>query len=315
MKAVFFATAQPMLVLFVCMLIGFALRRLRLTPDNTATVLSRLETWVILPALNLTTFMKYCTPSSLRENSAVILYSAGLILLAVGIAILLSRFFAGKGYERGIYQYALTFGNYGFMGNALVPVILGEEYLYLYMLFTIPLVVVGYTWGMAILTPREKKENILKKLFNPTFCSVTLGIILGLTGVSEYIPGFVSTSLSNLGSCMGPLAMVLTGFIVGSYPFGKLLRQKRVYVATALRLLVLPAIFLVGLKLLGAGEVTMKLCFFAYATPLGLNTVVFPAAYGGDTTTGAAMATISHTLCVVSIPLMYALLTLLVGGA
>ena len=46
-----------------------------------------------------------------------------------------------------------------------------------------------------------------------------------------------------------------------------------------------------------------------------LNTVVFPAAYGGDPTIGAAMATVSHTLCVASIPLMYSLLTLLIGGA
>ena len=41
------------------------------------------------------------------------------------------------------------------------------------------------------------------------------------------------------------------------------------------------------------------------ATPMGLNTIVFPAAYGGDTETGASMAMISHTLSVVTIPLMY----------
>ena len=52
--------------------------------------------------------------------------------------------------------------------------------------------------------------------------------------------------------------------------------------------------------------------FFA-AMPLGLNTVVFPEAYGGNPETGASMALISHTLCIVSIPLMYALMTLLFG--
>ena len=36
-----------------------------------------------------------------------------------------------------------------------------------------------------------------------------------------------------------------------------------------------------------------------------------PAAYGGDTSTGASMAMISHTLCVITIPLMYALLLML----
>ena len=36
--------------------------------------------------------------------------------------------------------------------------------------------------------------------------------------------------------------------------------------------------------------------------------MVVPAAYGGDTRTGAAMATISHAACIITIPLLYALL-------
>jgi hypothetical protein len=43
--------------------------------------------------------------------------------------------------------------------------------------------------------------------------------------------------------------------------------------------------------------------------------VVFPEAYGGDPKTGASMAMISHTMCVVTIPLMYSLLTLVFGPA
>lgn len=315
MKAVFLATLSPMLMLFVCILIGYLLNRLRLAPDNTATVLSKLATWVLCPCLNLTTFMKYCTPESFLRHGKMLLYSALVLAVAVGLATVLSLLFAKKGYSRNIYQYALVFANYGFMANAIVPVILGEEALYVYMLFTLPMIVVGYTWGAAILIPHKETGNPWKRLLNPTFFSVALGLVLGLTGTAKYVPGFLQNAFSGLGSCTGVVAMVLTGFLIGSYPLGQLLRQKKVYVASILRLFVLPAIFLTGLKLLGADELTMKLCFFAYATPLGLNTVVFPAAYGGDPTIGAAMATVSHTLCVASIPLMYSLLTLLVGGA
>ena len=59
------------------------------------------------------------------------------------------------------------------------------------------------------------------------------------------------------------------------------------------------------LKLLGTNDEIMTLALIAFATPLGLNTIVFPAAYGGDTKTGAAMAVISHTLSVITIPFMY----------
>ena len=41
--------------------------------------------------------------------------------------------------------------------------------------------------------------------------------------------------------------------------------------------------------------------------PLGLNTVVFPAAYGGDTTPGAGMALVSHLILVITIPVMFSI--------
>ena len=59
------------------------------------------------------------------------------------------------------------------------------------------------------------------------------------------------------------------------------------------------------LKFIGAGKEIMTMALFAFAAPLGLNTIVFPAAYGGDTKTGASMAMISHTLSVVTLPIMY----------
>ena len=55
------------------------------------------------------------------------------------------------------------------------------------------------------------------------------------------------------------------------------------------------------------------LTFFATAPALGLNTVIFPEAYGGNPETGASMAMISHTLCVITIPLLYALMVALFG--
>ena len=81
--------------------------------------------------------------------------------------------------------------------------------------------------------------------------------------------------------------------------------MKKVYVVTFLRLVAIPAILMVILKLFGTSEEIMTLALIAFATPLGLNTIVYPAAYGGDTKTGAAMALISNALGVITIPLMY----------
>ena len=300
----FKATLSPMLVMFLCMLIGFGANKLKLAPDNTATVLSKLENYFFVPALIINTFMKYCTVQSVSENYQLILYSAIALVIAIVIALPLSKVFArDDAYKRNIYKYALAFGNFSFMGNAIVPAIMGDKMLYNYMLYILPLNVAVYTWGVIILIPRGNNSgSALKNLLNPIFVSIIIGALLGLTGAAEYVP-----------SCMGPLAMILTGFVIGGYNIVGLLKNKAVYIATALRLIVLPLLFMVILHFIGADKGALYLTLIAFGTPLGLNTVVFPAAYGGDTSTGASMAMISHTLCVITIPLMYALLTAFVS--
>ncbi len=310
MTQVFTATLSPMLMMFACMVIGFILNKKKLCPDNTTTVLSKLETYVLAPALTINTFSKYCTVASLSAQYKMILYCLLALAVAIALSFLLAPAFTGKGYNRNIYRYALTFGNFGFMGNAIVPAIFGDEALYSYMLFTLPLSLAVYTWGIASLIPKTNgNQNPLKNLLNPSVFAVVIGAVIGLTGIYDYVPNFVFSTLSSLGACMGPIAMVLTGFLIGNYSFKSLLSDKKIYIAAVLRLFILPALFVILLKLLGADNTTLIMCLFGFATPLGLNTVVFPAAYGGDTATGASMAMISHTVCVVTIPVMYALLT------
>lgn len=310
---IFKATLSPMMVMFLCIIIGLVLNKKKLLPENAATVLSKLENFVLVPCLILNTFIKYCTVTSLKQQYKLIIYSIIAVLIAIALAYLLSPLFEKDSYKKNVYRYALTFGNFGFMGNAIVPQILGEEVLYEYLLFTLPFNLAVYTWGIIILTPKsEKSKNPLVNLLNPIVIAMALGIILGLLGIEKHMPDFVMTTIGNLSACMGPLAMVLTGFVIGDYNIPKLLTNKKVYIATLLRLFIFPALFIALLLLFGADNKVMTLALFAFATPLGMNTVVFPAAYGQDTSTGASMAMISHTLSVITIPIMYSLFTLII---
>lgn len=318
MLSTFSATLSPMLVMFLCMIIGFIAKKKSLIPDNSDSTISKLENYIFVPALIFSTFSTYCTISSLKEQYNLIFYS----LIALGIALLisipLSKSFAKDNYyTRNIYKYALTFGNFSFMGNAIVPIILGsidEQILYKYLLYTLPLQIAVYTWGVIILIPKgETKQNPLKNLLHPVFIAIVLGVTFGLTGLTKLLPVFITTTIDYCKACMAPLAMILTGFVIGGYSLKELLQNKKVYIATALRLFFIPTLLLIIVKLLGGSDTAMVLTLFAFATPLGLNTVVFPAAYGGETKTGASMAMISHLLCIVTIPLMYTVLSMLFG--
>lgn len=308
MSMVFRSTITPMLMMFTCIMIGYVLNKLKLLPENADTVLAKTETYVLVPALNISTFMNYCTVESLTFYGSFLMASVILIAAAITIARPLSGLFSKDSYQRNIYKYALTFGNFGFLGNAIVPIILGEEFLYPYLLFTLPLNAMCYIWGLSLLVPAGNENNIFRNLLNPCVISIGIGAVLGLTGAQPVIPSFIKLALSNLSSCMGPIAMILTGFVAAKYRIGELLSKPFVYLATLFRLILLPVAFLAALLLLKTKPLIIQMCLFAYATPLGMNTVVFPTAYNKDASTGASMALISHTLCVLTIPLLYSVL-------
>lgn len=314
MLETFIATLNPMLVMFACIVIGFVLRKSGVAPENTGTVLSKVENYSFMPAQVFVTFMNYCTVESLSENYRYILYSIVCIAVSMLMGVPLSRAFSRDGKNRGVYAYALVFANFGFLGNSVVPQILGEEYLYPYLLFTLPVNTWAYLWGVSQMVPAKQGGAAWKRLLNPVIIGLFSGAIVGLTGIGRLLPAFVTSTLDSLSACMGPVAMLLTGFIIGGYDVRELLRDKKVYVMTLLRLTVLPAVLLVIVYLLGADLAVMTMVLVAFGAALGLNSVVIPAAYGQDTRPGASMAMVSHVAAVISIPLIYALLTMLMEG-
>lgn len=312
---IFYKTLEQMLLMFVLMLTGFILRKKSILPDNSNITMSKMETFIFVPAMNLFIQMSKCTIKTFTENWVLILYGFVTVLCAMALAYPVSRLFVKDpdSYQRNVYKYALTFGNYGFMGNFIVQGVWGDDVLAEYLLFTFGVGIFCSSWGLYILIPKDKSDglaaNLKKGLLTPPMISLFLGIAIGLSGLTRFIPTFFMNALQSASNCQGPVAMVLAGFVVGGYNFRELLTNKGVYVATALRLIVIPGALMLILKALapylGTTEQIMTLALITYATPLGLNTIVYPSAYGGETKTGASMAMISHTLSVITIPLMY----------
>lgn len=314
---IFNLTLSQMLMMFTLILVGLVLRRKTNISENAGTVMAKLETFVFVPALSLFTQMTKCTVENFKQNASLMLYGFVIVLFAILISYPLSKLFVKKqkgesmeiSYQRNIYKYALTFGNYGFMGNFIALGVWGNDFFYKYSLFTFLIGIVCYSWGLYILIPKEHNvgiiNNLKKGLINPPVIGLLIGMFIGLCGLTKFVPQFMITALDNAGKCQGPVAMVLAGFIIGGYNLKELLKNKKVYLVTFFRLIIIPALIMLALKLIGANDEIMTFALIAFATPLGLNTIVYPAAYGGDTKTGASMTTISHTLSVVTIPLMY----------
>lgn len=311
---------NQMLFLFAFIIVGFILSRCKLLPDNAATVLSKLENMIFVPALVMGTFIKNCNVETIVTYWKPLVVGFGLVITLIPASLLSARLCFKEDYIRKIASYGLAFSNFGFMGNAIMQGVFGDEVFAYYIIFTLPLWSFIYLWGVPVLLISDgKKKGLkesLKSFLNPMFYAMIIGIVIGLTGLSKYLPSSVismqagkSGFIDVAGACMSPIAMILTGLTIGKIDLLAFMKKWRIYIIAVVKLLVYPLVFIAVFAFVPKNSfindtlLTCAMCVMCM--PMGLNAIVIPAAYGKDTSDAAGMALITHVISVGTIPLMF----------
>lgn len=297
--------------LFLVLMLGYWMNRSRKLPKEAEGIMAQLTTKLFLPALQISVFAEQCTVENLKQYSRWMFWGALFYLVSMLIAVLASRSMAkGKEYMECIYRYAFGFPNNGGFGIPLVLALFGREIFFQYQLFALPGSILCYGWGVPQLMPKAHQggwRRRLGNLCNPVFESIFIGMVLGLTGIGRILPELVHTTLNNLGNCYSVVSLLLVGFVLGDYRIKEIIGGRTVYIFTALRLIIIPGVFLIVLKLLGVPQIIYIFTVLTFACPCGMNVVIYPASFNEDTRPGAGMILVSSTLAVITIPLLYAL--------
>lgn len=299
----FSTTLSQVVSLFITILIGYILVKKNLIPEGTDKALSRVLALVMSPCLSFKIFSTHLTVQVLSTKWIIVVYGLAAVGFSYIIGLIFSRFFAKDAYNRNIYTYSFTIANFGYAGYAIINSMFGEAMLFDMMVFAIPFNVFIFGVFFPLLTGHDKMS--FEYLINPVFIAMIAGGIIGLSGIK--LPSFISSVAGGLGDCLGPFAMLVTGMIIAKYDALKLLKNVRVYILAVLRMIVIPAVIVICFKLLHADENIIIVTLGTTAMSLGLNTIIYPASCGQDTTTGASMALISNIMGLVTIPLMFML--------
>ena len=104
-------------------------------PEDGAVNPFETEANIILPALILNTFISKCTPYVISGKLPFIIWGTVLAVVSVILAVVLAVPFAPKGALRNIYKYSIAIANSGFMGNAVMLGVFGEDMYFLIISF------------------------------------------------------------------------------------------------------------------------------------------------------------------------------------
>ena len=301
-----------MLVLFAFIAIGYVLTKCKILPDNSNVVLSKLETWVFVPALVMGTLVKNCTPDQLGSLWRIMVFSIALIIVTLPLSFLCAKACCKDDFERKTVLYGLVIPNFGFVGNAIMKAVFPDLF-FSYTIFTMPFFILTYAWGIPVLLIGDQKEgrkpSLLKNFLNPMFGALLIGLVISLTGLR--LPTAVVGAVDLLGDCMSPVAMILTGATIALLDLKKILRNGKIYLLSAIRLAVFPLLYILAIVFLPRGNFVTDAMLFCgmciVSLPMGLNSVVIPVGYGKDTSFAAGLAIVTHTLSVITIPLAFLL--------
>lgn len=296
----FIKMLSTQMILIIYMAVGFYCKRRGILDRNSQSKLTDFVLRVTLPCMIFNSFSMHLTAELLKQAS---------LCLAAAFLVCFIAWIGGKALyrmypeeKRSVLQYATLVNNSGFLGLPIVESVLGAEGLLLAAVFIIPNRIFMWTAGMAIFTDSSDKKAVVKKvLLNPCIIAVFLGLLRSILDVS--LPGFAASAATGLGNSTTPLSMVLIGSMLTELRLDSFKDWSMLYLG-AVRLIALPLVALVLMKILRGDEIMTACAVILTAMPAGSTTALLADKYGADAVYGTKCVLTNTLLSILTIPLM-----------
>ncbi len=290
-----------MLALLIMIGAGYFMAKKEMMDAHTNTQMSKMIVNVFNPMLILSSAANSAGLVPLGTIGLVGIIALGMFAVFVVTGMVLSPLFDKIPEQRKIFQEMFVFSNLGFIGIPVVSSILGEEYVVYVTEFLLIYTIVFYTYGVALMDGKFSPSS-LKSMFNPGTISGLLALLIIACGIQ--LPGFIKTAVTYLGNVTSPMALVAVGFTLAHSDLKKIFCQPRLYVFSAIKLLLLPLAMLPLLKLITGDQALISVCIVMFGMPIGNMPLILGTQKGIDPSTCSAAIILTTILCVFTIPVL-----------
>ena len=229
------------------------------------------------------------------------------ILLAAGLLRLEKQPFA----PGGILVLALMFSNTGLIGMPLISYLLGSEALFLASIVELVNDILIFSVGLLLMqrSCRSAEPLSLRSLFSPGFVGMLLGLFLFLSGLP--LPALLRQALHMIASATTPVTMFLVGGQLAEQSLSSLLKQRRLYRFAAWKLLLLPGLLFVLLRvILREDSLASSVLILLFAMPSGACCALFARQYHGDQALATGCVMLTTLFSLLTLPLWMVLCSL-----
>lgn len=296
-----FTVFFQMLALLIMIGTGYFMTKTGMMDEHTNSQMSKMIVNVFNPLLMLSSAANSAGLIPLRTMGTVAFIAVGMFAIFILVGMLLSPHFDKEKEQRKIFQMMFVFSNLGFIGIPVVSSILGEEYIVYVTEFLLIYTIVFYTYGIALMDGKFSRSS-LKSMVNPGTIFGLAAILIIILGIQ--LPDFVKTAITYLGNVTSPMALVAVGFTLAHSDLKKIFGQPRLYLFSAIKLLILPLLMLPLLKLVTGDIELISVCIVMFGMPIGNMPLILGNQKGIDGSTCSAAIILTTLLCVFTIPIL-----------
>lgn len=298
---------RQLLILFFFMLLGFGMAKIKILDQHNSGFLS----WLIVNVANPALILSGGIGNSIdrRELFKVVLVAAGVYLFLIAVSEMAVRLLGVDRKETGICKVLLIFTNMGFMGFPLLDAMYGAEALLYGAVFLLLFNLLIYTYGIfCIAGTAGSPAEILKKFVNPGAAAGILAVMLAFFRVE--LPESVNQTVSMLSNLTAPLSMMVIGASFLEVQWKGFLRDIRLLIFVALRLVIIPVLGMMILRNFVSNQYLQGVCFVTLAAPSGSMAAMLARQYRADYVTASKGIGLTTLLSVITMPLLFWVLQL-----
>ena len=292
---------NQIVMMFLLMIAGFILFRIKMISPAGANQMADVVIYVSTPALTIQSLLVTFDMSVIYN--ALFGFISTLCLLFASIAVASALF---RKPEHGLVRYGVVFSNCGFIGIPLVRSILGPEYIFTLTACNLAFTCLVWTYGVVQISGDKSQASLKRVLENPAIVSIAIGLVCFCTGWR--FPEAVNLTIESLGDINTGLVMLVLGTYLGQVDFQRIIMQRRVYEVALLRLLVLPLLAVGAFALIPMVDAgTRMTVLIAFATPVAALAAVFSKKFEANAELGIGLVAMTTLMSMVTMPLVLTL--------
>ena len=299
----FLLVGQQVLILFILIGVGVICAKVRFLTSSTVKRLTDIVLYFVTPCVVIDAFQRDFEPDLLTNLGVTALCA---ILVHVVSIVIASLVFRDKDIARRcVLRFGTVFSNCGFMSIPLQSSLLGPDGVFYGAAFVAVFNLVLWSYGLLIMSGDRKTLSPRQLLLNPGVIGVVAGLILFLFSV--HLPDVLSKPVSYMAALNTPLPMIIIGFYLSRTNLKTALRNKKAYIAMALRLVVIPLLTLFLMFLFQIHGVVLTACVIASTAPVAAATTMFAAKFNRDTSLSVDLVSLSTLFSLITMPLIVGL--------